>query len=485
MDYTESDLHYISASEAIAGFRAKELSPVELLQAVIDRIGQVNDQLNCFTYTYFDRAMEQARQAEQIYANSPDSARPLEGVPCAIKDWHSVAGEITTYGSRVFQDFRPDQSAPTVERLLEAGVIMHARTTTPEFAHSGATHSPLWGITRNPWNTDYSPGGSSGGAGAAVAAGMSTVADGTDGGGSIRIPASANGIFGYKPPFGRNPTDREHPGETVLHYGPLTRTVADAALMQNVMSGPHPADLISLRDELKLPTQFEDIRGWRVALSMDLGYVEVAETVRQNTRTAAEAFTDLGCAVDEVDLGWDEGVLGAWLTNWEGLFWALLKDIYQRWRFQFDPFVVKILEAGAKHTVPDFYAVQRTRFEMYHKLAPILDDYDILICPTLAVPSVKADHHNDDPAFEINGKPVYPYVGWLLTYPFNLVSQCPVASVPSGLCPQTGVPTGLQIVGKTFDDTAVFRAAAAYERARPWTDRRPPIGGETPAAVQA
>ncbi|GEL16556.1 amidase [Pseudonocardia asaccharolytica] len=243
MDYTDSDLHYISTSEAIAGFRAKELSPVELLQAVIDRIGQVNDQLNCFTHTSLDRAMEQARQAEQTYANSPEAARPLEGVPCAIKDWHSVAGAITTYGSRAFQDFRPDQSAPTVERLLEAGVVMHARTTTPEFAHSGATHSPLWGITRNPWNTEYSPGGSSGGAGAAVASGMTTIADGTDGGGSIRIPASANGIFGYKPPFGRNPTDREHPGETVLHYGPMTRTVADAALMQNVMSGAHPADV--------------------------------------------------------------------------------------------------------------------------------------------------------------------------------------------------------------------------------------------------
>jgi Asp-tRNA(Asn)/Glu-tRNA(Gln) amidotransferase A subunit family amidase len=162
VDYTKSDLHYISATEAIAAFRAKELSPVELLQAVIDRIEDVNERLNCFTYTFFDRAMVQARRAEQVYVKSPDSARPLEGVPCAIKDWHSVAGGITTYGSRAFMDFRPDQSAPTVERLLEAGVVMHARTTTPEFAHSGATHSPLWGITRNPWNTEYSSGGSSG-----------------------------------------------------------------------------------------------------------------------------------------------------------------------------------------------------------------------------------------------------------------------------------------------------------------------------------
>ncbi len=352
MEHTDSDLHFISATDAIRAFKAKELSPVELLQAVIDRIEETNESVNCLTYTYFDRALAQAREAERIYASAPESARPLEGVPCAIKDWHSVAGEVTTYGSRAYKDFRPERSAPTVERLLEAGAVMHARTTTPEFAHSGNTQSPLWGTTRNPWNLDYGAGGSSGGAGAAVAAGMTTIADGTDGGGSIRIPASANGIVGYKPPFGRNPLDHEHPGETVLHYGPLTRTVADAALMQNVMSGPHSADIYSLRDTVELPAQFEDVNGWRVALSMDLGYVEVSDTVRENTRKAAEAFTELGCTVEEVELGWDERVLEAWLTNWEGIFWALMKDMVSRWRFQMDPFVVKILESGSRRSVP-------------------------------------------------------------------------------------------------------------------------------------
>jgi Asp-tRNA(Asn)/Glu-tRNA(Gln) amidotransferase A subunit family amidase len=485
VQYTDSDLHYISATEAIGAFKAKELSPVELVEAVIGRIETTNDEVNCLTYMYFDRAREQARKAEDVYANSPDSARPLEGVPCAIKDWHSVAGEVTTYGSRAFKDFRPDQTAPTVERLLDAGAVMHCRTTTPEFAHSGNTKSPLWGITRNPWNLDYSAGGSSGGAGAALAAGMTTLADGTDGGGSIRIPASANGVVGYKPPFGRNPLDREHPGETVLHYGPLARTVADVALMQNVMSGPHPADLYSLRDRVELPAEFEDLRGWRIALSMDLGYYAVSETVRENTRKAAEAFTELGCTVDEVDLGWDESVLEAWLTNWEGLFWALMNDMFSRWRFALDPFVVKILERGSHRTVPEFYGVQRTRYEMYQKLGAILEDHDILICPTLAVPSVKAEHDNDEPDFEIDGKPVYPYVGWILTYPFNLVSQCPVASVPSGFCPETGVPTGLQIVAKTFDDLSVFRAAAAFEQARPWGEQHPTLGREMRAPAPA
>jgi Asp-tRNA(Asn)/Glu-tRNA(Gln) amidotransferase A subunit family amidase len=485
VEHTDSDLHYLSASDAIRAFRSKELSPVELLQALIDRIEETNDSVNCLTHTYFDRALAQAKKAEQTYVSSPDSARPLEGVPCAIKDWHSVAGEVTTYGSRAFVDFRPERSAPTVQRLLEAGVVMHARTTTPEFAHSGNTQSPLWGTTRNPWNLDYGAGGSSGGAGAALAAGMTTIADGTDGGGSIRIPASANGVVGYKPPFGRNPLDHEHPGETVLHYGPLTRTVADAALMQNVMSGPHPADIYSLRDTVELPAQFEDVKAWRIALSMDLGYIEVSDIVQKNTRQAAEAFTEIGCTVEEVALDWDERVLEAWLTNWEGIFWALMKDMVSRWRFQMDPFVVQILEAGSRRTVPEFYGVQRTRYEMYQKLAPILEDYDVLICPTLAVPAVKADHANDDPNFEINGKPVYPYAGWILTYPFNVVSQCPVASVPSGFDPETGVPTGLQIVGKTFDDMSVFRAAAAFEQARPWSDTHPSIGSETREAALA
>ena len=203
------ELCYLTATEAIAKFRTREISPVELMDAVIARCEAVNPTLNARTHTYFDRAREQARKAEAKYGQSGARLRPLEGIPCAIKDFHPMKGEITTFGSKVFEDFRPDNTAPTVERLQRAGAIVHCRTTTPEFAGSGSTHSPLWGVTRNPWNPDFTPGGSSGGAGAAVASGMTTVADGTDGGGSIRIPASACGLFGYKAPFGRNPLDRE------------------------------------------------------------------------------------------------------------------------------------------------------------------------------------------------------------------------------------------------------------------------------------
>jgi amidase len=456
------DLCYLTATEALAAFRSRRLSPLEILDAQIARIESKNKLLNALTYTFFDRARDQAKAAEAVYAKKGATPRPLEGLTLAIKDWHSVQGEITTYGSKAYRDFRPEQSAPTVARLLDAGAIMHIRTTTPEFAHSGITHSPLWGVTRNPWNPEYSPGGSSGGAGAALAAGFTTLADGTDGGGSVRIPASINGVFGYKPPWARNPTDHEHPGETLLHYGPLARSVADTALMQNVMSGPHSADLYSLRDRVHLPEKFEGIKGLRVALSMDLGYFAVDPVVQKNTLEMAERLRSLGCQVDSVALGWGLEVEDAWTVTWEGLFWALAGDLLPQWRKELDPFVVQILERGKQHDVPRFYAAHKVRYEMYQKLGRVFEDHDVLISPTTALPSVKAERTNEDP-LRIDGRDVNPYTGWFMTYPFNLLGQCPVMSVPSGFCPKTGIPTGMQIVGHTYDDMTVYRVASALE----------------------
>ena len=418
--------------------------------------------------------------AEARYAAGAET-RPLEGVPVVIKDFHPVAGEITTFGSRLFADHVPEVSAPTVARLLDAGAIMHARTTTPEMAHAPHTHSALWGITRNPWNLEFAPGGSSGGAGAAIATGMTTLADGTDGGGSIRIPAGACGIFGFKPPFGRNPTDRDHPRESLLHYGPLTRSVGDGALMQNVTAGPHPDDMCSLRPKLEIPETLAPIKEWKVAFSMDLGYIEVDEEVQKNTRDALQTFRDLGCTVNEVDVGWNLSTLDAWTVIWEGLFWATVETDYPRWKYELEGFVRDILERGSRHSLAHFYRTNQVRGAMYRSLAAIFETHDILVCPTNAVPALKADQDLSDTTLRINGKPVttsnHPgdiYVQWQLNYPFNLMSECPVASVPSGFA-SNGVPTGIQIVGPTYDDVAVFRAAADYERARPWTQRRPPV----------
>ena len=474
------DLCYMTASEAIEKFKSRELSPVELISAVIARSEEVNPKVNAYTYTFYERALKQAREAERLYASDVEP-RPLEGVPIVIKDFHPVAGEITTFGSRIFSEHVPEKSVPTVARLLDAGAIMHARTTTPEMAYAPYCRSDLWGVTRNPWNLEFGPGGSSGGAGASVAAGMTTLADGTDGGGSIRIPAGSCGIFGYKPPFGRNPTDVAHPRESLLHYGPMTRSVADGALMQNVMAGPHPDDACSLRPKLEIPTELEAIKGWKIAFSMDLGYFEIDAEVQKNTRDALEVFKSLGCTVEEVEIGWDLSALDAWTTIWEGLFWASAGDLYPRWKYEMDGFVRQILERGSQHSLTRFYQTNAVRGKMYEALAPILDSHDILVCPTNALPALPVDHDLENTDFRINGKPLTVsnqpgdiYVQWQLNYPFNLVPECPVASVPSGFA-ASGVPTGIQIVGKTFDDISVFRAAADYERVRRWDRFRPNI----------
>ena len=465
MASADLELCYLTATEALARFRARTLSPLELLDALIARSEDINPQLNALTYTFYERARDQAKKAEAIYQSSDGRPRALEGIPVAIKDFHPVKGEITTFGSKIFENHRPEYTAPTVDRMLKAGAIMHQRTTSPEFAYSGATHSPLWGITPNPWNLEYTSGGSSGGAAAAVASGMTTIADGTDGGGAIRIPASACGIVGYKPPFGRNPLDRDHPLETILHYGPMTRSVADAALMQNVMSGPHPEDICTLPNRVRLPEDYDGIEGWKIAYSPDLGYVEIDPEVKRNTESAVAKFESLGCTVDRVELDWNWGVLDCWMTWWEGLFAAVAGEFLPRWRYEMDPYVVRLLENGLGHSAARLYSCNTFRGEMWRALQPILKRYDVLICPTLAVPAVKADHDDADPDYRINGKRIQAYVGWVLTHGFNLVSQCPVMSVP----------TGMQIVARPFDDHRVFRAATAFEAAAPWRGKQPDI----------
>ena len=473
----DTDLCYLSAVEAVKRFKAATLSPVELMQAVIARAESVEPTINAFPMTYFERALEQARVAETRYMKTDGRLRALEGIPVAIKDETAIKGERTTYASLIFRDNVDTKDSGVIERLKRAGAIFHARSAAPEFACAAICHSKLWGVTRNPWNPEYTPGGSSGGAAASLAAGTTTLANGSDIGGSIRIPASACGVVGFKPPHGRNPEDVPFNLDLYSHSGPLARTVADCRLMQNILSGPHPKDIATLRPKLRIPEKLGDIKGWRIATSIDLGYFEVDPEVVRNTEAALEVFRELGAVVEPVDLGWTPACLTAAMNHLGHLFGAWIGQYLSRHRHELTDYARDFAVFAQTTTAADFMGAMEHAGKMYETLGPILEKYRLLICPTLAVPAVKAEHDPTDPEFRINGAKVDAMLGWCMTYPFNTMSRCPVMSLPSGRA-STGVPTGIQVVGRTYDDVSVFRAASAYERARPWLDtpeRRPKL----------
>lgn len=458
------DVCYLTASEAQERFRNADLSPVELVTALIDRAAAVEPKVNALTYSFPERALEQAAAAEQHYRAG--TARPLEGLPVMLKDGHDVAGEITTYGSRLYADHRPEQSSLHIERLLKAGAIMLARTTTPEFGAATICHSELWGVTRNPWDLSQSPAGSGGGAGAALATGMVPLADGSDYGGSIRNPASACGVVGYKPPHGRIPGRPPWALHGWSTFGPLARSVADCALMMNVMAGEHLADPTSLPGHKKLPTQFEPISDWRIAFSPDLGFFQVDPDVARNARQAAERFKDMGCVVEDVELPWTDEVFRAALAQYHAYNDLDLEAMSEEERDLLSDHMAKDSQYFEGKGMTSLWRSLEVRGEMYEALADIFRRCRVLICPTLATPSVDAELHPTDGKVEINGQTVDPTLGWTLCYPFNMLCKLPAISMPSGFADK-GVPTGLQIVGRPHDDLSVFRAASAFEAACP------------------
>ena len=318
------DLCYTPATELIRRYRAKEISPVEVVQNSLARIEEVNAALNCFCFTYPEEALEKATTAEQRLIEG--KARPLEGIPVAIKDFTPTRGKVTTRGSRLLQDWVPDWNPVIVERLEAAGAIMVGKTTTPEFATSGFTDSPLWGITRNPWNSARTPGGSSGGSGAAVASGCVPMAEGTDMGGSVRIPAALCGIVGLKPSLGRIPMDIiDTVYCNISHFGPLARTVNDAALFLDIVQGEHPSDIQSLpRCQLEHPVPTH-VKGMKFALDVTLGFCAVDPGVEANLRATADALSDAGAMIEEVDLAWDSKIIEMWNGTW-GIFMAAAYD---------------------------------------------------------------------------------------------------------------------------------------------------------------
>jgi aspartyl-tRNA(Asn)/glutamyl-tRNA(Gln) amidotransferase subunit A len=463
------DLSYLSATAALARFRDGSLSPVDLLEALIARAEAVNPAVNAIAERLYGEARSAARAAAEIYAFRPEQARPLEGLPVAAKAEQPIAGRPHTEGSLAFADRVAGVTHPMLERITAAGGIIHIRTTTPEFSCVPFTHSELWGITRNPWNLGLSPGGSSGGSAASLAAGMAPLATGSDIGGSIRYPASCCGVVGFKPPYGRVPSLPPFNLDAYCHDGPLARTVQDCALLQNVVVGPHPRDAVSLRPAVTIPDTLDGVDGMRVALAVRPGDWVMVDDVEANTRAVGEALARAGAVVEEVELGLRRTEVARALDiHLSAVLGALAGDGLAEFGDLLTTYARRYAQRATPQAAPGSF-VEGLQIEaaIYDRIGPVLDTYDAIVCPTSGVPAVVAGEDYIDHESMIGGEPANPLYDALMTPPFNIVSRCPVLAVPSGRAAD-GVPTGVQIVGRTYDDATVFRLGAALEAARPW-----------------
>jgi aspartyl-tRNA(Asn)/glutamyl-tRNA(Gln) amidotransferase subunit A len=466
------ELCWLSATDLARLIRRRKVSPVEVVDAVLARIDRLNPQLNAYVTVTADEARRAARAAERALAGRRPVVGPLHGVPFSVKDLVLTKGVRTTFGTRLFADTVPTEDAPMVARLKAAGGIMIGKTNTPALGWLGATHNLLFGATRNPWRLDRTPGGSSGGASAAVAAGLAPIAIGTDGGGSIRIPASFAGIFGHKPSYGRIPVYPASTVWSVSHIGPMTRTVADAALAMQVCAGPDDRDQFSLpRDGTNYVHAIRGgVKGLRVAYAEDLGNLTALDPeVQRVTSRAVRTFRELGCRVETVAPRWPSPADCWYEIFCGGVATRLLP--YRDRRDDIEAGLQSIIETTAANPPSRYVQAWMDRLAWWWQHPrPFFERYDLLLTPTVACPPFAVGLDYPD---KVAGTPVMPY-GWLpYTYPFNLTGQ-PAASVPCGFT-HDGLPIGLQIVGRRFDDAAVLRAAAAFERARPWENARPGV----------
>src|SRR5262245_59694380 len=470
-----ADLCFTSAVDLVELIRRRALSPVEITRAVLERIERLNSRLGAYVLFHAERALGEARMAERAVM-SGQALGPLHGVPVSIKDNLWTAGERTTYGSRLMAEFVAPEDAPSVAGLRAAGAIFVGRTNLPEFAWRGSTDNLLFGESRNPWDLTRTPGGSTGGGAAAVAAGLAPLALGSDGAGSIRIPASFCGLVGHKPTFGRVPMYPAAGGnELVAHVCPLARTVRDVALMMNAIAHHDRRDMFALPDDgvdylAACDEPLEAARSGapaRIAWSPDLGFAAVEPETRRIAEAAARAFAEVGLKIEEAspDLGDPSAVLQALYGGAQAGGHAARSP---EQKAQMDPELVRYAEASAGRNVIEHVRAVAARQAMVDALRRFFERYDLLLTPTLGLPAFPLGIVGPQ---EVAGRAV-THLGWTLCYPFNYSGQ-PAVSVPAGWT-ASGLPVGLQIVGRRLEDALVLGAAAAFEGLRPWASRRPP-----------
>jgi aspartyl-tRNA(Asn)/glutamyl-tRNA(Gln) amidotransferase subunit A len=457
---TPTDPCSLTAAELLALYRAKRLSPLEATRAVLERIERLNPVLNAFCLVDAGAAIASAKESEGRWIKGAPMGA-LDGVPVSIKDLILARGWPTLRGSKTIDPKGPwDDDAPAVARLREAGAVLLGKTTTPEFGWKGVTDSPLTGITRNPWNPAKTPGGSSGGAAAAVASGMGPLAVGTDGGGSIRIPCAFAGLFGIKPAFGRVPAWPPSPMGTVAHVGPIARSVADAALMLMVMSRPDERDWTALPyDGRDYRERLEDgVRGLRIAYSANLGYAKVDREVAEIVKKAVRTFDDLGARVEERDPGFEDPH-ETFSRHWFPGAALLVSSVPAKKRSLIDKGLREIARRGKRITALEHFEAAQKRNELGLAMSRFHVHYDLLVTPTLSVA-----------AFDVGREAPKNAKGWVswtpFTFPFNLTQQ-PAASIPCGLT-KAGLPVGLHIIGPRYAEAQVLRAARAFEVAHPF-----------------
>lgn len=461
------EVAFLPATELLSLYRQRKLSPVEATEAALRQIERHDPRVNAFREVDGEGALFRARESEERYGRG-ELVGLLDGVPASIKDVFLTKGWPTLKGSRAID---PDQGweedAPVTARLREHGAVLLGKTTTPELGWKGVTDSPLTGVTGNPWDPTLTPGGSSGGSAAAVVLGMGRLSVGTDGGGSVRIPAALSGLFGLKPTFGRVPWWPVSPFGPLAHAGPMTSTVEDAALMMDVITGWDP------RDAHALPPEDIDYRqaiergvdGLRIAFSPDFGYVNVDPEIGKTVEGAARIFEEMGASVEAVDPPFEDPS-DIFRVQWYAAAANALRSFGPSEQELMDPGLVEVSEEGAGYPATKYLEAVGRRDELCVRMSEFHQSYDLLLSPALPIPAFEAGREVPE------GWPDERWMSWTpFTYPFNLTQQ-PAASVPCGFT-RAGLPVGLQVVGAKYTDALVLAASHAYQKANPLSDQRP------------
>ncbi|KKM26732.1 hypothetical protein LCGC14_1581810 [marine sediment metagenome] len=461
----------MSACEMKQKIKNQELTSEEITEIIIERIEKFNPLVNAYCTPTFDLAREMARKADALVKRN-EKMPHLNGIPTSIKDLAMVKGVRTTFGSKIFENYTPEEDSVCVKRLKDAGCVILGKTNTPEFGFKGVTDNLIFGTTKNPWDLEKTTGGSSGGAAAAETLGLSILAHGSDGAGSIRLPASFCGVYGFKPSYGRIPNYPQNFlfGEFLKHNGSITRYVKDAALMLDVMKGPHDGDKNSLpADNLSyLDMIDEKPKKLEIGYSLDLGYAKAIEPeVEKNILDSVQKFERFGWNVKPVKIKIRKPEL-PFYTLWTSMVAYDFKPKLNKWRDKMDPDFVKLIDAGMGYSGLSIMKAIKARNKIFENFFQYFKNYDILITPTTAVTAFKLGIMFPP---KINGKNVSP-TGWQpFSFPFNLTGN-PAASIPCGWSSER-LPIGMQIIGRRFDDITVLQVSKAFEEISPWQNIKP------------